>query len=99
MKLIDKLAGFAGDAELYELDNPIKVIAHELEGKPEVETKYIVVSAAVNWISGCEETLIFPATEDGTILSWVEYGKALRGEWDIKKALEVNSEHFRRNET
>ena len=80
----DKLDGFNGHASLYKLDPPLESISYIDDTKS--YHKYVIVSAANVMFSG-PETYIFPATETGDIVSWLELDGSIRGKLSHEKAL------------
>ena len=74
------LDGFAGDAALYKLSEPLASY-----GEPENSYEYVVVSA-VNSIWAME-TYIFGSSETGRILDWAELPGSIRGEYSHDVAL------------
>ena len=75
------LDGFAGDAALYKLSEPLASY-----GEPENSYEYVVVSA-VNSIWAME-TYIFGSSETGRISDWLELPGSSRGVYCHKTALE-----------
>lgn len=67
---IKTLPDFNGIAKLYKLSHP----AYYDDGK---ETNYVIVSAISN--AWAYETYIFPADEQGAVLSWGELEGSERG--------------------
>jgi hypothetical protein len=58
---------FGGNAALYRVDPPLPVYSIEDENET---YEYVIVSAVNNGYA--HETYIFPAREDGTLVSWGE---------------------------
>ena len=78
---------FTGHASLYELDEEIGYGEGWYEpGEFAGYTRYVVVSATDVMPSG-PETYIFPADEDGNVLSWQEMTGSYRGGLDHAEAL------------
>ncbi len=77
-----------GDTSLYRLTKEIPYEALEKSGK----TSFVIVST----ISGpwTTETYIFPATEEGEILSWPELPGSFRGSMGHEEALKGFIEAF-----
>jgi hypothetical protein len=85
-KLITDLTNkFNGEAQLYRVDPPMVTVEYGPDGETELKHEYVIVSAVVAF--GKPETYIFPADEDGEIVSWSEMEGSFRGELDIPKAL------------
>ena len=86
-KHIKTLKGFAGNASLYELSEPIEYDKPwDDEDPPAKTTKLVVVSAANVMFSG-NETYIFPSNEKGEIIDWGELEGSYRGGLDHTEAL------------
>ncbi len=66
-KFVKELDGWAGDARLYELSEPVLYETWDENG---VKTNYVAVSRVVGIYAS--ETYIFPADENGKTLSWLE---------------------------
>lgn len=80
------LEGFTGHASLYKLDEEVGYGEDWNEpGKFAGYTRYVVVSATTEM--GSPETYIFPADEDGLVLSWREMPGSYRGGLSHAKAL------------
>jgi hypothetical protein len=67
-----------GDANLYRVDPPM---AYE-----DGTTEYVIVSAVIAPYSG-PETYIFPATESGEVIDWLELPGSFKGGMDHDEAL------------
>jgi len=79
------LKEFKGEAHLYKVDPPASYYTSHTE--PEHTTEYVVVSAVNAPYSGAE-TFIFPADEEGNVLSWAELEGSCRGDHTHEHALE-----------
>lgn len=80
------LEGFTGHASLYKLDREVGYGEDWNEpGKFAGYTRHVVVSATSEM--GSPETYIFPADEDGLVLSWKEMPGSYRGGLSHAKAL------------
>jgi len=77
--LKSNLKTFSGAANLYRLSRPLK----DYDGKGH---RFVIVSAKDVMFSG-PETYIFPATEDGEIVDWMEMPGSFRGSLDHNQAL------------
>lgn len=75
---------FVGRAELYRLDPPIKI--NDWAGNETGTAEYVIVSAVIAPFTG-PETYIFPANEEGEVVSWDELDGSFRGALDIPGAL------------
>jgi len=73
------------DQQLYRLSTPMKYGGYSGEF---YETEYVMVSAVVAMDTQLPETYIFPATETGRILSYLDLPGGFRGELNHRKALE-----------
>lgn len=73
------------DQRLYRLSTPMKFGGYNGEF---YETEYVIVSAVVAMDTQLPETYIFPATETGRKLSYVDLPGSFRGELNHRKALE-----------
>lgn len=73
------------DQQLYRLSTPMKYGGYNGEF---YETEYVIVSAVVAMDTQRPETFIFPATETGRILSYLDLPGSFRGELNHRKALE-----------
>jgi len=62
----DELEGFRGYAILFKVPKKIRF------EKLGIETEYFVVSCINNSFLGVNEIMVFPADENGNIISWVE---------------------------
>lgn len=86
--LVESLSGFAGDARLYRVEPPVRY-AHEYDADWNpvyADTAYVIVSAVTVEYSG-PETYIFPANEEGKVVSWEELTGSYRGGLDHTEAL------------
>ena len=84
---IKRIEGFTSDARLYKLSEPI---AYDFDYDTEnykSSTNFVIVSAAHVMFTG-PETYIFPASEQGEVLSWSELDGSYRGGLDHERALE-----------
>ena len=79
--------GSRGDQKLWKLSEPIEYDMDYETGEFRHETDFVVTSAAVVPFSGAE-VLVFPASENGEILDWLEVG-GYRGGLDHEHALEM----------
>jgi hypothetical protein len=70
---------------LQKVGSPVSYYIRHTE--PEHTTEYVVVSAVNAPYSGAE-TFIFPADEDGNVLSWAELEGSCRGDYTHEQALE-----------
>lgn len=75
---VRKLAGYTGDAKLYQCDPPMK--EHN-----EKEHEYVVVSATR--AMGRPETYVFPSNRNGSITDWAEMPASQGGVFDHWKIL------------
>lgn len=73
------LSGFTGNAALYEL-------SANVEYGDGQKTRFVIASAATVPFSG-PETYIFPASETGEVLDWLELDGSTRGVLDHGCAL------------
>ena len=71
---IRDLAGCSGVASLYRISEPIEYGYDDSASK----TEFVVVSAVIAPFSG-PETFIFPATEDGEAINYLELDGSMRG--------------------
>ncbi len=78
---IKRLEGLRGDARLFRLSEPISY-GDGNRGS----TNYVIVSASVVPFSG-PETYIFPANEEGEVISWGEMDGSYRGGLSHKEAI------------
>lgn len=79
-KFIKQLDGtWTGDARLYKVEPPME----DYSGN---KYDYVIVSATYAPFSG-PETYIFPANEEGDVLSWEEMEGSFKGEEDHEQAL------------
>lgn len=87
---IESLSGFRGNVKLYRVQPSVTYPAVNPDsGEWDYEggdTEYVAVSAVNVEYSG-PETYIFPADEQGEILSWGELAGSYRGGLDHAKAL------------
>lgn len=83
--LFEKRPNTPADQKLYKLSRPMKYGGYNGEF---YETEYVVVSAIVAMDTQLPETFIFPATETGRILSYLDLPGSFRGELNHRKALE-----------
>lgn len=77
------------DARLYRLSEPVPYDDSEDVG-------HIVVSAVIAMDTGEAETFIFPAREDGKVISYGEMPGSFRGDLDHERAIEAFIEHYSR---
>lgn len=70
-ELIRRLDGFTGEAALYKLSEPIGYDWDYETDEHAETTSYVVVSATIAMFTGAE-TYIFPANEDGEVVSYGE---------------------------
>ena len=77
---VKDLKGWLGIAKLYKLSKSVEF------GIPLKETSFVIVSSAVSMVTG-PETFIFPANEEGKVISLRELKGSFRGNPDHKKAL------------
>lgn len=76
-----KVPGFKGVAFLYRLDPPLP--ARALPGRlrrEQVSNEYVISSAVV--VAYGPETYLFPADEEGRVVSWVELPGSQKGTLD-----------------
>lgn len=64
---------FNGTARLYELSEPITYEVYESDGLKTKQTCFIILSSISSFLMG-EETMAFPATQDGRLISWNDLG-------------------------
>lgn len=83
-RLVRQLEDWTGDARLYELSEPVEY--EDLDEDRTDVTKFVIVSATVASFSG-PETYVFPATEDGEVINFLELPGSFRGGLDHKAAL------------
>lgn len=81
---IKRLKGWAGDAHLYKLSEPMPYSGLGDEIDP--TTDHVIVSAVVAMFSG-PETYIFPSHPNGTPICYTEQHGSFRGGLDHTKAL------------
>jgi len=74
------LDGFAGDAALYKLSEPLASYS-----EPENSYEYVVVSAVNS--TWAMETYIFGSSETGRVSDWAELPGSVRGVYDHTVAL------------
>lgn len=87
-KFLRDCDGFASSAKLFELSEPVEYDRPWGDDEPPAKTaKYVVVSAAIVPLTG-PETYIFPADEEGKIVSWGELDGSYRGGLVHSTALE-----------
>lgn len=81
---IKQMEDFRGDARLYKLSEAVSFRGGET-------TEYVIVSAvnALPFIfdDGGPETFIFPADEEGNVVSWLEMEGSFKGGLDHTRAL------------
>lgn len=80
----DVSKNFNGEAALYRLSPPMEI--RDWDENVTGTTDYVVVSAAMVPYTG-PETYIFPANENGEVVSWGELDGSFRGELNIPAAL------------
>lgn len=83
---IKKLESFTGDARLFKLSEPIPWDYDWETNQNKSSASFVVVSATIAMYSG-PETYIFPADEEGEIISWSELDGSYRGGLDHAQAL------------
>ena len=84
---VKDLKGWLGIAKLYKLSKSVKFdIPYAEDDLPAKETSFVIVSSAVSMVTG-PETFVFPADEEGKVMSWGELKGSFRGNPDHKKAL------------
>jgi len=87
----EDIDGFAGEAILYRLSEPVtyEVLDDETDEERHEETEYVVASAVVAPFSGVE-TLVFPADKEGNVLSWLDLAgvKAWDHDWAMSRLVE-----------
>lgn len=80
--------GFTGVAKLFMVDPPMQYdIPWDDDGPPAKETSFVVVSATVVPYGFGPETYIFPADENGNVISWGELKGSYKGGLSHKTAL------------
>jgi len=62
--------GFRGDARLYRMERPVSYTDWSSDEEVVKKTFYVIVSRVSDGY--VDETLIFPATEDGEVIDWSE---------------------------
>lgn len=78
---------WGGNATLYQLSHDVEYDRpHDKNDLPAQRTRFVIVSAVCAMITG-DETLIFPANEQGEALSWTELDGSYRGGQDHNAAL------------
>ena len=84
---IDNPGGRAIQA-LYRVTPPVSWSKYDEDSGEYVErtNDYVIASASNVMFSG-PETLLFPATEDGEVASWLDLHGSFRGELDHEQAL------------
>lgn len=82
-EFVRDIDGFTGTAKLWRVDPPVKF--------GDEKSRYVITSATVAMFSG-PETYIFPANEDGEILSWLELDGSYRGGLDHDRAIRALGE-------
>lgn len=78
---------FRGNARMYSLDVPVKYKTWQDDAEREFETKFVVVSAIHDPITGIPETYIFPVNVVGVVLDWGELDGSYRDGLDHAEAL------------
>ena len=79
--------GWNGDARLYKLSEPVEY-GYSFDDDEELPTtEFVIVSAVYALFSG-PETYIFPANEDGDVLTMSEMSGSYRGGTSHETALE-----------
>ena len=77
-KLIqDNLKGFNGHAALYQVNPPMAASTWDGPDAPSKMHDFVVVSSAR--VLGTPETYIFPASNKGKVLDWIEMAGSARG--------------------
>lgn len=84
---ISQLNDWKGDARMYSLDVPVKYKTWQGDEEREFETKFVIVSAIHDIITGVPETYIFPVNVVGKILDWGELHGSYRGGLEHAQAL------------
>jgi hypothetical protein len=83
---IKKLDDWRSDARLFRLSHPMECRARSEDGYEDTKTEYVVVSSVFAAYSG-PETFIFPAREDGEVLSMLEMSGSQKGDVTHEQAL------------
>lgn len=83
---IGRLKDFTGDARLFRLSEPMPWDYDWETERDKASTEFVVVSATNAMFSG-PETYIFPANEQGEIISWSELEGSYKGGLSHRTAL------------
>ena len=89
----DNLKGFNGHAALYQVNPPMAI--YTWIGRHEQETMHDFVVVSSVHFHGTPETYIFPASDKGKVLDWVQMEGSARGIYshEDRKSTRLNSSH------